>query len=210
MLELIPLGINGFFPSHDRQTMSFLLLTEKEALVLDAGTGIARLLEEDIRRRLEQYDSLNIILSHYHLDHFVGLSYLPGLWSKKVKVYAPSEPFIGTDPKCAINKLLNPPLYSLTLDTLPMPFEVIPMTKPNITVGEVNIMIWAQKHPGGSIGIRIGDDLAYVTDTIVDFDNVEKIRNVHLLMHEVWMTDAEADLDPAERGKHSYLSGVAG
>jgi len=43
-----------------------------------------------------------------------------------------------------------------------------------------------------------------VDDATADF-----VRGVRLLLHEVWLTDAEAHLDEPERGRHSYVSGVA-
>jgi ribonuclease BN (tRNA processing enzyme) len=107
--RLVPLGINGFIPSFGRQTMSFLLLTGNEALLLDAGTGVGRLLERTMIDLLQPYDCLNIILSHYHLDHVVGLSYLPGTWMRGVvRIYAPGRPFVETEPDQALSRLLQP------------------------------------------------------------------------------------------------------
>src|ERR1044072_2904577 len=48
-LRLVPLGTNWYIPSHGRQTMCFLLLDgDGAALLLDAGTGLARLLAPEI------------------------------------------------------------------------------------------------------------------------------------------------------------------
>ena len=62
---------------------------------------------------------------------------------------------------------------------------------------------------GGSIGIRIGDTLAYVTDTVIDPATVEFVRGVKLLLHEVWLTAEEAaESDPSPTG-HSDAGAVA-
>ncbi|MGD2114802.1 MAG: MBL fold metallo-hydrolase, partial [Acidobacteriota bacterium] len=76
-MRLIPLGTNGYIPTHGRQTMCFLVRFEDRALLLDAGTGVARLLEPRVRELLEGVEQLDVILSHFHLDHVIGLSYLP-------------------------------------------------------------------------------------------------------------------------------------
>ena len=78
-MQLVPLGCGGFIPARGRQTMSFLVLEGGAALVLDAGSGLARLLEPQVAARLPEDGPLDIVLTHYHLDHVVGLSYLPGL-----------------------------------------------------------------------------------------------------------------------------------
>ena len=49
----------------------------EDALVLDAGTGLQRLvadpaLVDGVRR-------LDVVLTHFHLDHVCGLAYLPAL-----------------------------------------------------------------------------------------------------------------------------------
>jgi len=190
--------------------MSFLVLNESEMLLLDAGTGVARLLEPHIVDLMKPYDCLNVILSHYHLDHVVGLSFLLGAWTRgRVRIYAPGQPLVEAAPQEALNRLLGPPLFPLTLQEFPMPVEVIPVTHENLQTETWSIRLRAQKHAGGSAGIRIGDEIAYVTDTVVHPATPAFVRGVKLLLHEVFLTDVEAENGDADRLAHSYPSGVA-
>jgi ribonuclease BN (tRNA processing enzyme) len=208
--RLVPLGINGFIPSFGRQTMSFLLLTGKEALLLDAGTGVGRLLEPTIIDLLQPYNCLNILLSHYHLDHVVGLSYLPGTWMRGViRIYAPGRPFVETEPDQALGQLLKPPLFPRRFADFPAYVEVVPMKSGFLEIGGMSIQLQGQNHPGGSVGVRVGNAIAYVTDTPVAQTTQTFVQGVRLLLHEVWLTDEEARQDEVEREKHSYVSGVA-
>ncbi len=208
--RIVPLGTNGFIPSYNRQTMSFLVLSESEMLLLDAGTGVARLLEPHIVDLMKPYDCLNIVLSHYHLDHVVGLSFLLGTWTRgRVRIYAPGRPFVEATPEEVLNGLLGPPLFPLPLREFPMPVEVVPVTHENLQTETLSIRLRAQKHAGGSAAIRIGEEIAYVTDTIVDEATTAFVRGAELLLHEVFLTDAEAESGDAERLTHSYPSGVA-
>lgn len=50
-------------------------------IVCDAGTGIAHLREEGFQHLLPESGEIHLLLSHLHLDHTVGLSFLPALWS---------------------------------------------------------------------------------------------------------------------------------
>ncbi len=209
-MRLVPLGTNGFMPSFGRQTMSFLLLTSSEAILLDAGTGVARLLEQPIIDLLSPYDRLNVVLSHYHLDHVVGLSYLSGVWTRgTVRIYAPGRPFVEAVPEQALGRLLRPPLFSLALQGSPTAVEVVTVTRDDVRIGTLSIRLRAQEHPGGSAGIRIGDTIAYITDTIVEHATETFVQGVGFLLHEVWLTDSEAESDDVERSRHSYASGVA-
>jgi ribonuclease BN (tRNA processing enzyme) len=208
--RLIPLGTNGFIPTYGRQTMSFLLLTSDEAILFDAGTGVARLPEPEVARLLEPYERLSVILSHYHLDHTVGLSYLPGIWTEKpVSLYAPSEPLVEADAEQAIDTLLRPPLFPLTIAEFPGDVELITVNRESLWIGPHRIHVRSQIHPGGSIGIRLDDSFAYITDTAVRQETSELVQGVSLLLHEVWMTDEEAEEDPRAVSMHSFAGGVA-
>lgn len=208
-LQLVPLGTNGYFPSFARQTMSYLVLGEEGALLLDAGTGVGRLAEPEIRRHVERFQSLDILLTHYHLDHLIGLSFLPGLWSgRRVRIFAPAPPLTqgGTE---ALDRLIAPPLFPIGFARWPLTVEIVPYSGAGLTIGTLALRLRAQKHPGGSVGVRIDDRLAYVTDTVIDRRTIEFVRGVGTLLHEVWLTDEESERDDAGRTGHSSAGAVA-
>ena len=57
--------------------------------------------------------------------------------------------------------------------------------------------------------MRLGDALAYTTDTVIDPATAEFVRGVDLLLHEVWLSDEEAAREPAGRTGHSAAGDVA-
>ncbi len=210
-LRLVPLGTNGYIPTHGRHTMSFLLLGE-EALLLDAGTGVARLAEPAIAELLRPYPRLSVLLTHYHLDHVVGLVYLPGLWpDRPVRIAGPAPPLADCGPRDALERLLNPPLCGLPLAEFPIPVEIVELREERAELAGLPLRLRRQEHPGGSVGVRVGDALAYVTDASPDPATAELARGVDLLLHEVWKTDEEiaAGLPEETGGGHSHLSRVA-
>jgi ribonuclease BN (tRNA processing enzyme) len=208
--RVIPLGINGFFPSFERHTMSVLVLTEGEAFLLDAGTGVARLQEPRVVDMVRPYRFLNVILSHYHLDHIVGLPYLSSVWKQgTVRIYAPGRPFVEVDPVQTLNRFLAPPYFPVSLVDFPIPIEIIPVKDPLLKIGASSARFRPQNHPGGSTGIRLDNTVAYVTDTTVEEATQTFVKGVRLLMHEVYLTDSEAREDEVERARHSYPGPVA-
>jgi glyoxylase-like metal-dependent hydrolase (beta-lactamase superfamily II) len=110
--RIVPLGTNGFIPTQGRQTMSFLVLAADQAIVLDTGSGVARLLEQPLLDLLQSYPALSIIYSHYHLDHLVGLSYMTAVWpSKPLNIYAPQRPLLESAAEETLNGLIRPPYF---------------------------------------------------------------------------------------------------
>lgn len=203
---LIPLGTNGYYPSHDRHTMSYLLVVDGAALLLDAGTGVARLAEDRVRRHLEGIETLDLLLTHYHLDHVVGLSILPGVSPDlPVRIHAPGNPLVDADPAEALCRLIHPPLFPIPLPEFPMPVEIERLTGERASIAGLEVRLRRQEHPGGSVGVRLGDSLAYVTDTVADDASAELAAGVDLLLHEVW---AEAGGEAASTG-HSAADDVA-
>lgn len=191
-LRLVPLGTNGYMPTGGRHTMSFLVLGPEHALLLDAGTGVARFLEPTIREMLRPYRRLEVLLTHYHLDHVVGLVFLVAGWrDRPIRIWGPAPPLSDCGPREAIGRLLNPPLCGLPLAEFPMPIEIVELREERAEIAGFDVRLRRQDHPGGSIGVRLGDALAYVTDTAADPGTIELARGVDLLLHEVWRTDAE-------------------
>jgi len=209
-LTLVPLGTNGFIPSFGRQTMSFLLRTAQGRVVLlDAGTGVARLLEPEVRRFLEGAEELTVVLTHYHLDHVVGLSYLPAVWrGRPVTVWGPERPLVDSSPDEALRRLVSPPLFPIDLDHLPLPVTIRSYGGDRLEVAGVTIRLRRQHHDGGSVGMVIDERLAYLTDCEMEASAADFARGVDLLLHDMWVTDAEVAAGASRIG-HSTREDVA-
>jgi ribonuclease BN (tRNA processing enzyme) len=212
-MKLLPLGLNGFFPSHGRQTMCFLCTDDAAGgapLLLDAGTGLGRLREERVRACLEGVEQLDIVLTHYHLDHTVGLTYLSAAWGRAARILAPAPPLVDFPPAEALARLIDPPLFPIPLDRFPIPVELCSYSSAEELSALLGtpVSLRRQQHPGGSVGLRLGD-LAYVTDTTADDATVELVRDCRLLLHEVWLSDEEAERNQNQLAGHAAVSAVA-
>jgi ribonuclease BN (tRNA processing enzyme) len=207
-MKLIPLGINGYLPLRGRHTSCFLLRDGDTAWLLDAGTGAARLHEPAIRAHLEGCRDLHLLLSHYHVDHSVGLYYAFTAWRHgTLHIHAPVCPFMPVNPEEAIRRYFSPPLNSYLLETTTI--TICPLNAPEQEIAGRRVTVWAQQHPGGSVGLRIDDAIAYVTDTVVMPENAAHVRGVDLLLHELWLNDADAQAQDGERNRHACFSPVA-
>lgn len=207
-MRLIPLGTNGFFPSYGRQTACYLVRDGADGFLFDAGTGVSRLIEPGISAHLDGSERLSIFLSHYHLDHCAGLAYLTEVWPHEVTIYAPAAPFTKATPEEALGTLLDAP-FAAPLSMHPAPVNIVPVTTETMAIAGRDFTFRAQRHWRGSMGIRMADDLTYVTDTVIDDATVALTRGVRTLFHEVWMLDSEVEGNEIGTANHSYVTGVA-
>ncbi len=196
-MKLILLGTSGYHPSDRRHTPCMLI--PSCGVVLDAGTGMYRL------GGYLKTDELDIFLTHAHLDHVVGLTYLFSvMWVhplRRVTVHGQAEKLSA----------LEEHLFSHDLSARP-PFEVQPLAQVTNLMHEGRLTHFPLIHPGGALGFRLdwpGHSMAYITDTTAaaDAEYVEKIRGVDLLVHECFYPDDRADL--ALKYGHSCTTPVA-
>lgn len=208
-LSITPLGTNGFIPTHGRQTMSYLLRRDGVPILLDAGSGLGRLLEPGLAGTFEGVDRVRIVLSHYHLDHTIGLSYLTAIaGGRPVTIWAPAPPLVDGEPTEALARLIGPPLFPIRLAEFPMPVEVVPYSAETLEVAGARFRLRRQRHDGGSVGMVVDERLAYLTDCEWEEESAPFARGVELLLHECWLTDEQIAAG-AKRHGHSTVGEVA-
>ena len=196
-MKLHFLGTTGYHPNESRQTACLML--PEIGWILDAGTGIFR------ARDLIQTSTLKIFLTHTHLDHSIGITFLFDiLWEKnveQVQVYALPEKI----------QSLKTHLFHRDLFPLMPEIEFVPLDDPALELDGIRLSTIPLEHPGGSLGFLLekeGNSLAYITDTTArpDADYVSRIHDVDLLIHECYFPDGWEDR--ATLTGHSCLTPV--
>ena len=197
-MRLVLLGTTGYHPNQRRQTPCLLL--PECGVMLDAGTGVFRAAE------YLATPELDIFITHAHLDHVVGLSYLFSVIQahplRRITLHGLAENLRAID-----EHLFAPALFPVR-----PPFDFRPLDESFSLPDGGRLTYFPLKHRGGSIGYRLdwpGHSMAYVTDTMADANAayVAKIRGVDLLVHECYFTDERADW--AEKTGHSHTTTVA-
>lgn len=197
-MKLILLGTTGYHPNDRRQTACLML--PKLGVLLDAGTAAYRV------GPLLQTNSLDIYLTHAHLDHCIGLTFmfdiLHGRDLDRVTVHGEAEKL-----EAIRNHLFAELLFPVT-----PPLEMQTLNVEEQLADGAQMTHFPLKHPGGSVGYRIDwpdRSMAYVTDTVAttNAEYVELIRGVDLLIHECYFGDDNPE--QAALTGHSCLTPVA-
>ena len=184
-MKLRVLGSGGWIPTQSRQTCSYLIEVENSLIILDAGSGISRLSE--YTHILSKYKEINIILSHYHLDHITGLSFLPlFIKNHKLNIYAPSEIYYKESASNILKTFTSFPYFSREITNLTKNVNIYEYDTKGFNINDLKVAIVEQKHSAPSFGITLGRYLHYATDTSVLEETFKLASEVDLLLHECW------------------------
>jgi phosphoribosyl 1,2-cyclic phosphodiesterase len=216
-------GARGSVPSPGPETARYggntacvqVTLSDGTTLVLDAGSGIRGLglaMGGDLPR-------LNILLTHLHMDHILGLMFFAPLFRQSAEIAiwgpeSPSEPLLDR-----IARYISAPLSPLEVGELPCSLSFRDASQSEWRIGPATVRAAPVNHRGPTLGYRIsegGSSLCYLPDheprLNCDLANdpperisgLELAQRATLLVHDCQYTDEEY---PAHEGwGHSSLS----
>lgn len=202
------LGTCGWIPTPRRETTCAILSRPDSLFIFDAGTGLARLLEDRFRPELKPGREIHMFLSHYHLDHIAGLVYLPAMFKgRTVHLHAPAAATTGSDPLDVITSIVQKPFNPHALSEMPVDVRVEPLGEGEHQIAGSTVRVRKQIHPDPSVAYRVDDLLVFATDTAKDPGTVEFARGARLLVHEAWI-DGMEEKDPASEhiAREAYIA----
>jgi phosphoribosyl 1,2-cyclic phosphodiesterase len=167
-------GVRGTFPSPDKDcirygghtTCSSLRLAPGVTLIVDAGTGLRGLGERIMSEAGDGAIRIDLLLTHFHLDHIMGFPYFAPLYSPRaaISVHAPGDP---RETRSALAGLMAGPYFPVKLEGTAARIEFRDLD-PGLTIGGVRISSCPLRHPQGSVAYRLeagGSSLVLSTDT---------------------------------------------
>jgi phosphoribosyl 1,2-cyclic phosphodiesterase len=146
-------------------TMCLEVTSGHRRVIIDAGTGIQRLgraLPNSAAR------STDILLSHFHMDHVMGLMTFAPMFRRGATVTV-HAPLLGDgDPAEILGRLCDAPFFPLNTAEAGATF-VVKSFRPGagVALPGFDISTIGLSHPGGACGYRIasgGRDIAVIVD----------------------------------------------
>lgn len=142
-----------------------------EHLLIDAGTGV-RLLGERLERHATRKSAL-LLMTHFHLDHLMGLPALSLIYNAQWSIEMASPVHQGHHIEEIMPRLLDRPFWPLQVEDLAshVRFRTLPGEQSVAPLGLGGLQIrWCPlHHPGGCTAYRI-DEPASATSVVIATD----------------------------------------
>ena len=144
------LGARGSAPVSGEQFREFggatscvLVKLSGHCIVLDAGSGICSLPAE-----LPGQEELDLILTHLHLDHLIGLPLCPFLLKEgnRMNIHAAVQGKMNL--QSLLDRVIGPPYWPVTLDELPAEIKFCSLKEDSLING-IHVETMQGVHPGG-------------------------------------------------------------
>jgi phosphoribosyl 1,2-cyclic phosphodiesterase len=158
------------FAEFGGDTPSIEVALGEARLFIDAGSG-----QKNVRAAAWLPDDFDLVLSHYHYDHLIGLPFFEPAWRMKgrLRIFAPK--FGADDPFDILTTFFSSPFCPVRLDDLSVRVDVNAYRPGDSwqAAGGATIATMAVNHPGGCAAIRVSagaGDLVYASDAEIAGD----------------------------------------
>lgn len=202
-MKVVFLGTNGWYDTQAGNTTCVLVETENDYCIFDAGNGLYK-----IDRYVNSLKPIRLFLSHYHLDHVVGLHILGKFNFKQgLDIYGPS----GL--KAFFRNVINN-RYTIALSRLPIKVRLHEIQGSRGLPGFVSGL--ALKHAVLCYGYRVnsqGKVVTFCTDTGLCPNFYRLAKGADLLISECSFKPGEVNrewphLNPQDAAKAALKSKV--
>lgn len=194
---------------------SSLSISDKEVIVIDAGTGIKKLGDKLIEKIGKGPFHIYLLLTHFHLDHITGLPFFAPLYSPHavLTVYAPSSP---QESQNYLEKIMSGRFFPIDFEETPSRkfFKKIP--EHGFKIGQVFISACPLHHPQGSVAYRLQkgeQSLVLATDTEHPEKGMDKrlasfVNQTDVLVYDAMFTPEEYESGRKGWGHSTWLAGT--
>ena len=163
-------GSRGSIPSPGAEknkyggNTSCVELTYKDScIILDGGSGIQKLGNEIGNK----YKTINILLTHLHLDHIIGLGFFAPLYNPKMKIKIWGPAAVNESLTHRLRRYFSPPIFPVRLNELPAEVDIIEINDTKFNIDDFEVTAEYICHPGPTIGYRLKAGnavIAYIPD----------------------------------------------
>ncbi|MDI6732266.1 MAG: ribonuclease Z [Candidatus Margulisbacteria bacterium] len=169
------LGTNGWYDTKTGNTLCILIETPHEYVILDAGNGIYK-----IDQYMKEDKPIHLFLSHFHLDHIIGLHIL-------AKFSFPQGMTIhcAKGGKRLLNKFVANPLTA-HLGEIKLKVKIAELGKKNPSVPFLEKQLFLH-HKAPCLGFRFnfgGKVISFIPDTGICDNAIKLAQNADLLITE--------------------------
>ena len=171
--------------------------TAQSTILFDAGTGITAFARGLIR---QPTPTVHLCLSHYHLDHVMGLTLLEHLYTRDVHLIIHAPILEGRDPAEIFRNFIAPPLYPFDFSEIEQAITIKPFSVgETLSIDDCTLSTIMLHHPGSACGYRVRRDIydfCYITDVGIQDDATtyphelgQFVKGTPLLIQDAYFCD---------------------
>jgi len=207
-------GVRGSVPVSGKHYVKYgghtpcasLPSSEKDLIVIDAGTGIMRLGEALTEKKDKKYVHIHLVFTHFHIDHIMGLPFFPPLFSRETKVsfYSPLK---SGETQRLLSTLMGGRFFPIPFDKTGAEKKFVEVPLGDFAIGNVRISHIPLNHPQGSFAYRFsekGRNIVFATDT----EHPEKGMDEQLVAFaqktDILIYDATFTPDEYKKGRRGW------
>jgi len=187
-----------------------------DLIIVDAGTGIRRLGNQEVKNNHRVY---HFLFTHSHWDHLIGFPFFKPLYRSESQIQIYRCPFPGKFIEEIVNKMMGPPHFPVRYSDLKAKISYVEACPSEFTIGSVTVIPVSLSHPNGGCGYKFIEDgktFVFLTDNELGYVHSNGLqpheyavycKNADLLFHDAEYTPEEYE-ESIEWGHSTYTDAL--
>lgn len=222
-MELTFWGVRGTVPVSNKDFLEFGGNTScasvrggsGQTVIIDAGTGIRGLGAKLAAEKGPEPLRLHLLLTHFHLDHVIGLPFFLPLYSRATEIifYSFTDP---EETKRNLSRLMSGSLFPVKFEEMPAKKTFKKAAQSGFRIGGIKVTTCPLVHPQGSVAYRLekdGRSIVFATDTEHPESGIDErlagfVKGASCLVYDAMFTPKEYAAGRSGWGHSTWLEGT--
>lgn len=221
--NLVFWGVRGTCPVSGKNTNKYgghtlcssVETPEGGILIIDAGTGIKVLGDKILEEKKDQPLDLHICLTHFHLDHIMGLPFFGPLYMPENRLFFHCDR-LPEETERYLNDLMGEKFFPVSLRDTPSQKTFLQIPREGFSIGGTRIFYCPLNHPQDSVAYKLQDEkksIVFATDTEhpqegVDRNLADFASGSDIFVYDATFTPAEYQSGRIGWGHSTWLEGT--